>query len=301
LPAKNSKDRAAHQRGYYRRQQANGAVRVGTKMVTDAPPPALRSRFGARLHLPAEDGCIFVLSDAHYWRGEPSLAHKAAVKLAHELRPFAVINNGDAIDGSSISRYEPVSFVNLRKRLTVAEELATATKHLAEFDSDKMPWVKWRPWNMGNHDARFETILATKVPQFAGVKGFRLKDHFPGWLPAWATWIGDDVIVKHRMKGGQYAAANNAIYGGRNVVTGHDHQLYAKAFTDYNGTRWGIDAGTLQDVWGEPFLDYTEDNAVNWQSGFAILHFRKGRFTGPELVHALPDGRVLFRGRELAL
>jgi len=285
------RDHAADQRRYIARRKAAGAT---YDSASRSYTPIRRSRFGARVHIPALDGCVFVTSDAHYWRGEPSLAHRAAVLLAHKLKPFAVINNGDAIDGSSISRYEPVSFVNLRNRLTVEDELATATRHLKDFE--RMDWVQWRIWNMGNHDARFETILATKVPQFAGVQGFRLKDHFPGWAPAWSTWIGDEVVVKHRMKGGQYSAANNTIHAGRSMVTGHDHQLYAKAFTDYNGTRWGMDAGTLQDVWGEPFLDYTEDNAVNWQSGFLILHFRYGKFTGPELIHAMPDGRVLFRG-----
>ena len=53
---------------------------------------------------------------------------------------------------------------------------------------------------------------------------------------------------------------------------------------------------------GSPqFTHYTEDSPVNWQEGFVILHFRNGKFTGPELVHVMPDGRVLFRGEELKL
>ena len=279
------------------RETRPAAPRRSVAVPSNVKGEYTRSRFGARCHIPALDGSVFVTSDAHYWRGEPSLAHRAVLVLAKQLRPYAIINNGDSLDGSSISRYEPTSFVNLRKRMTVAQELEANTRHLGEYEA--LDFVRFRTWNMGNHDARYETFLATKVPQFADVNGFRLKDHFPGWLPAWATWIGDEVIVKHRMKGGTYAAANNAAAAGRSIVTGHDHQLWAKALTDYNGTRWGIDAGTLQDVWGEPFLDYTEDNVVNWQSGFAILHFRGGRFTGPELVHAMPDGRVLFRGEVL--
>lgn len=302
MPFKDKRSQRASDNKYRRKRRAT-AKAMGlpvSEQHSDHPATAVaaRSRFGARVHLPIEDGCIVVVSDAHYWRGAPSLAHRAAVHLARQLRPFAIINNGDSLDGSSISRYEPTSFVNLRNRLTVEQELEANVRHLGDFE--RMDWVKWRVWNMGNHDARFETILATKVPQFSGVKGFTLKEHFPGWLPAWSTWIGDEVVVKHRMKGGTYAANNNTLYAGRSIVTGHDHQLWCKALTDYNGTRWGIDAGTLQDVWAEPFLDYTEDNAVNWQSGFAILHFDGGRFAGPELVYAMPDGRVLFRGRNIA-
>lgn len=294
------RDQRAYDRKY-RRKRRETAKKAGlTTIEADKPAHSLhaRSRFGARVHLPALDGPVIVTSDAHYWRGDKSLAHRAAVHLARKLRVWGVINNGDSLDGSSISRYEPTSFVNLRNRLSVEDELATNTAHLKDFE--RMDFVKFKTWNMGNHDARFETILATKVPQFSRVNGFHLKDHFPEWLPAWATWIGDNVIIKHRMKGGTYAANNNTQAAGRSIVTGHDHMLWAKAFTDYNGTRWGIDAGTLQDVWAEPFLDYTEDNAVNWQSGFVILHFQGGKFNGPELVHAMPDGRVLFRGTDIA-
>lgn len=295
------KDKQACDREYRRKRRA-AAKLAGARTQAEIDSPATsqhaRSRFGARVHLPVQDGPVIVTSDAHYWRGVKSRAHRASVYLAKLLRVWAVINNGDSLDGSSISRYEPTSFINLRNRLTVQEELDTNVRHLQDFED--LDFVKFRTWNMGNHDARFETILATKVPQFSQVNGFHLKDHFPGWLPAWSTWIGDEVIVKHRMKGGTYAAANNTQAAGRSIVTGHDHQLWAKAFTDYNGTRWGIDAGTLQDIDAEPFLDYTEDNAVNWQSGFAILHFQGGRFAGPELVHAMPDGRVLFRGEDIS-
>jgi len=302
MPFKDKRSKRVSDRQYRRKRRAT-AKALGLKADSRRSDPrttsmAMRSRFGARCHLPALDGPVIVTSDAHYWRGEKSLAHKAAVYLATKLRVWAVINNGDSLDGSSISRYEPTSFVNMRNRLSVEEELETNVRHLSDFE--KMAHVKFRVWDLGNHDARFETILATKVPQFSGVHGFHLKDHFPGWLPAWSTWIGDDVVIKHRMKGGTYAANNNTMAAGRSIVTGHDHMLWAKAFTDYNGTRWGIDAGTLQDVWAEPFLDYTEDNAVNWQSGFVILHFEGGKFAGPELVHAMPDGRVLFRGTNIA-
>jgi hypothetical protein len=46
-------------------------------------------------------------------------------------------------------------------------------------------------------------------------------------------------------------------------------------------------------------VDYTEDNAVQWQSGILALHFALGRFDGPEIVHATPDGRVLFRRQDI--
>jgi len=261
-----------------------------------------RARQGARVLLPALDGCIFVVSDQHYYPGlPPTTAHRASVKLAKKMKPYAIISNGDAIDGASISRWPAGSFEELDNRPTVFAEMEEAAARLKEYED--LNFVRWLVWNLGNHDARFETRLARAAPEYAGVDGFHLKDHYPGWLPAWSTWIGEDgpggVIVKHRYKGGMYAAKNNAFAAGRTMVTGHDHTMWAKPITDYNGMRWGITAGTISDIWNPLFINYTEDNPNDWQSGFVILHFRSGRFTGPEFVYALQDGSVLFRGNEL--
>lgn len=263
-----------------------------------------RGRNHARVLLPAQDGCMFVVSDQHYYPGlPPSTAHRASIKLAKRLKPYAIIANGDAIDGASISRWPSASYEALGAQPTVFAEMEEAAERLRDYE--RLPFVQWCVWNLGNHDARFETRLADRVPEYAGVHGFALKDHYPGWLPAWSTWIGEDgpggVVVKHRFKGGEYAAHNNALWAGRSMVVGHDHKLWAKPITDYNGTRWGMGAGTISDIWSPHFQNYTEDNPVNWQSGFLILHFRGGKFTGPEFCYALSDGRVLFRGDVMQL
>lgn len=287
-----------HKRAYDRARVA--ALRGGYKIGPRNQNHSL-ARHNARVIAPIRDGCVFILSDQHYDpNAAPSPAHQAAVRLAYKLKPYCIVNNGDTIDGSSISRWPVGSYSELGARPSVEEELGVSSRRLQEFE--KMKFVQWLIWNLGNHDARFETRLAERVPEYADILGFSLKDHFPGWLPAWRTDFAaspqdiPQVIVKHRFKGGEYGAHNNALWTGVTTVTGHDHKLWAKPITDARGTRWGIDAGTLAPIDSRLFLNYTEDNVVNWQSGFAILHFRGGRFTGPELVHALTDGRVVFRG-----
>lgn len=269
-----------------------GGYKVGPRFNVN------RERFGARVILPIEDGCVFVVSDMHYF-GEPSASHKAAVKLAHRLKPWAIINNGDAIDGASISRWPVGSFTELRGRPLVSEELRGAAERLSDFERLKSP--KFLIWNLGNHDARFETRLAERVPEYQGIDGFRLKDHFPEWLPAWRTDFETpdgrkELIIQHRFKGGMHAGQNNVLWAGTSYATGHDHMLKAYSVTNVNGLFWGIHAGTLAPIDSRLFLHYTEDRPVNWQEGFAILHFKDGVFIGPELVHVTPDGRVLFRG-----
>ena len=71
---------------------------------------AARKREGARVVLPALDGCVMVVSDQHYMPGHPpSAAHLASVLLAKKLKPWAVIANGDAIDGACIRSEEHTS------------------------------------------------------------------------------------------------------------------------------------------------------------------------------------------------
>ena len=248
----------------------------------------------ARRHLTVRDGVVLVFSDAHFWPGVRTTAFRALLLFARMLRPAAVINNGDAFDGASISRYPRIGWDS---KPSVIDELKACRDRLGECQeaaeeagSDKLFWT------LGNHDARFETRLAQNAPEYEGVKGFSLKDHFPAWAPCWSVWINGNVIVKHRWKGGIHAGHNNTMGAGMTMVTGHDHNLGVTPFDDYTGTRWGVRTGTLADPHGPQFVDYTEDNPKNWRSGFAVLTFHEGRLLWPELCRVLDETHVDFRG-----
>lgn len=245
-----------------------------------------------RRHIEVQNGTVVVFGDAHYFPGIVSTAHRALMWACKELNPSAIINNGDSLDGASISRWPRIGWDS---RPTVLDELKACTERLTELE---MTGTKNLYWNLGNHDARFETFLAAKAPEFQGVSGFHLKDHFPLWLPSWSVWINDDVVVKHRWKGGIHATRNNALNAGKTVVTGHLHSLKVTPVSDYNGTRFGVDVGTLAQPYGQQFVDYTEDNPVDWRSGFVVLTFRDGRLMWPEVVHVMDEeqGIVQFRG-----
>ena len=145
-------------------------------------------------------------------------------------------------------------------------------------------------------NSRYENKLAQTAPEYEGVKGFTLKDHFPEWIPCWSCWPTDDVVIKHRYKGGIHATHQNTQSAGKNVITGHLHSLKVTPFSDYNGTRFGVDTGTLADPGGPQFIDYMEDNPANWRSGFIILTFNEGRLLWPEIVSRFDEGVIDFRG-----
>ena len=250
-----------------------------------------KEEYPPRLAVKVDTGYVLVGSDAHYGP-ETSTAHKAFVKLCRELKPIGVVMNGDVFDGASVSRWPRMGW---EQRLTVKQELEAVDKHMSQIEDVVKGGFK--VWTLGNHCARYELRLAQSAPEYEGVPGFTLKEHFPLWRPCWSIWINDDVVVKHRFKGGIHATHNNTLWAGKTMVTGHLHSLKVTPLSDYNGTRWGVDTGTLAEPYGGVFEGYMEDSPRNWRSGFIVLSFHKGRLLWPEVVDVLEEGKVSFRGK----
>jgi hypothetical protein len=239
------------------------------------------------------DSCVIVFSDAHFIPAQRTTAFKGLLWAIQEFKPHAVICNGDAFDGASISRHDitdqPATTVIQELKATQGalgeiEEVAKAARHNVKL------LFTW-----GNHDIRFGNRLAQHAPQFKEVKGFKLTDHIPDWDFCWAVWPTEQVIIKHRYKGGIHATHNNTVNAGVSVVTGHLHSLKVTPFSDYNGCRYGVDTGTLAETDGPQFT-YAEINPSNHRSGFAILNFFNGQLLTPELVQKFDEDQIQFRG-----
>jgi len=236
------------------------------------------------------DGYILVASDCHYWPDVISPAHKAFVKVIKMVKPKMVIMNGDVFDGASISRH-PVS--GWDSVPTVKQELEACQERLGEIE--KAAKGANLHWTWGNHDMRFNGRLASQVGDtWRGVEGMDLKDHFPRWKFSTSVMVNEKVMIKHRYHNGIHAVYNNTMKSGISVVTGHLHSLKVTPWTDYTGTRYGVDTGTLAAIEGNQF-DYSEDNPKNWRSGFAILNFIDYQMMPPELVQVIDD-KFYFRG-----
>lgn len=253
------------------------------------------TRKNSRRGIAMDSGTIFVFSDAHFYPKDYTTAFRALVHFVKELKPEVIVCNGDAFDGAQISRHPRIGWDS---KPSVIQELEAVKDHLNQIE-EASTFKSNLIWTLGNHDARFENFLAAQAPQYEGVQGFTLKDHFPLWKPCWSYWVNDHTVIKHRWKGGRYAGSNNTTFAGTSMVTGHTHQLKVEPFTDYNGTRYGVQTGCLAYPNAEQFLDYTEDNPKDWRSGFAILNFHKGKLLMPELVQVWDEdsGEVEFRGK----
>ena len=278
-----------------------------TQLVIETPKPkAPRKNYyshieprksSAWLNKSVYNGTVIVFSDAHFWPGVRTTAFRGLICMIERLKPGMIVCNGDAFDGASISRHARIGWDS---KPTVIEEIKACQQRLAEIEeaAEGANLV----WPLGNHCARFETFLASNAPQYEGVPGFTLKDHFPAWEPCWALKLNEDVVVKHRYKGGVHATHNNTVNAGTTMVTGHLHSLKVTAFSDYKPRpRWGVDCGTLADPDGPQFVDYLECSPTSWRSGFAVLTFRNGELLWPELVFARSDNSIEFRGEVISV
>jgi hypothetical protein len=202
------------------------------------------------------NGTVLVGSDAHIWPGPPTTAMRSLVWACKKLKPAVVCLDGDVLDGATISRFGRDSW---QPRPTLAEELGACHVQLGAIRKAAPRAVRIR--TRGNHCARFEKALADKLPEFEGIAGTRLAEHFPGWAECEVLEL-PGCTVKHRFGGGAGAARSNALKAGRSYVTGHLHRLQVTALTDLNGTRFGVDTGMLEG----PQFAYCERSPRDWRA-----------------------------------
>jgi hypothetical protein len=247
---------------------------------------------GVRTKVDIDEGVIMVASDCHYYPGIISTAHKAFVKLIPELKPKIIVMNGDVFDGGGISSHSPIGW---QQTPSVKQELEACTDRLNEIENASK--TAKLHWTWGNHDLRYNTRLASQVgTAFEGVHGMNLTDHFPRWKFSTSIMVNDHTMIKHRYHNGIHAVYNNTLKSGTSIVTGHLHSLKITPFSDYKGTRYGVDTGTMANL-DDPTFFYSEDNPQNHRSGFAVLTFWDGKLMPPELCEVISEGLVYFRGQ----
>jgi hypothetical protein len=289
--------------------------RYGISLVSDqksVPSSSIKNKIGDRLNELAKirqekyetemsdtvtDGVVLIASDCHYWPGIVTKAHQAFCKLAKQLSPKMVILNGDILDGARISRHARIMW---EKQPQMKDEIAAVQDRCAEIEraAGKAKLIR----TIGNHDARFENYLSSRVGELEEMTGMTLLDYLPRWRAGWCVHLNNHTdgwtTIRHRpVAGGVHSAYNSTLKAGVSYVHGHLHKLQVTPWADYRGRRYGVDTGTMAEPYG-PQFNYTEAGPVNWASGFAVLTFHKGKLLQPELC-VVEHGDAWFRGVKL--
>lgn len=240
-----------------------------------------------------QNGYVLVISDQHQNpRIGNSVAANGALEVAKIIKPSAVYHLGDLLDFASISTHDKLGWTD---SYTVQEELDSGMDYLREMSA--VTRGADRIMLQGNHDQRFNKFLSKHAPQFKGIGGFDIVDHIPSdWRYALSILLNGNTKFLHAHHGGVHAAYNNVLKGGINIVTGHTHILECKPFSDYSGTRFGIQTGTLSTIKDNPFFDYTFHTPLNWQAGFVVLRYIDGKLQYPEIAFVNQNNQCIFRG-----
>jgi len=122
------------------------------------------------------------------------------------------------------------------------EEIEAAQDHLADIVRNASGCHK--VWTLGNHDARFETRLAMVAREYKGLKGSTFRT-FLVLGPRAGRLDNDDVVCKHRWKGGIHAPYNNVVYAGKTMVTGHLHSEGSRHTLTIMAPVIGVDTGCV--------------------------------------------------------
>ena len=248
---------------------------------------------------------IVSFSDCHWWPDQPKTdAHKILLKIIKDIKPHAVGCRGDMMDCAKLSRFPNLAHAELP---STEDEVVTVMGFMSEIAKVAK---KARPnvdleINVGNHE-RLEIQEANMQPKenevlqgiLAGLGASEKTSMdilFPDWHISNSTIINDTFMWKHKPhKGGIGGARASTLNAGISTGNGHTHRLGVAALTDFEGTRFGVECGTLSDLFSDQF-NYCEDSVRNWQSGF-MVHYFYGKRAEHVTVNVI-DGMAIFNGK----
>ena len=275
--------------------------------------PSHNPQNGAKTHAPYSTRrldfkrmvTVVSFSDCHWWpHQEKTDAHKILLKVIKDIKPHAVGCRGDLMDGARLSRFPNLPNID---QPSTADEVVTAVNFINEITAAAK---KARPSvdleiNVGNHE-RIEIKMANMQPQenevlqglLAGLGALDktpMEILFPAWHVSSSTLINNTFLWKHKPhRGGVNGARNSALNAGVSTGNGHTHRLGVTALTDFNGTRFGVECGTLADPMGVQF-EYCEDSVRDWQPGFVVQYFNGERVEN--VAVNVIDGKAIFNGK----
>lgn len=252
---------------------------------------------------------------------EPSI--QAMIQFARDLQPDELINLGDTVDLSSLSRFSKDSDHFYR---TLGPSFQRIHDIYAQLRSDN-PDAKITEVD-SNHHKRLTDFVLKQVPDFYGVKQAGADpDEYPVFTYPYlanlkhvgVNWVGGYGAAEYQYKDdltfihGQFAVSNGSTAAklskanpDRNIIQGHKHSMELH----YRTTRVGkylaaMVVGALCRTDGVVPSYHSSINEVgnpvhyqeDWQQSLALVEdYGEGQY---QFIHIpIVDGKIQFRGRE---
>lgn len=223
------------------------------------------------------------------------------LNVVKDLRPKAVVLNGDLPDMLAISRYPK----DVRLRVDLGEERRQMHRFLYRLHETVAPWSGKIVETNANHsgesqESRWWRYLSDRVPELAGSPEFQPQLTYKAmWYPEWANIevvdyfpICEGLIAIHgdlvRSQAGYTAKAMLEKWR-HNLVHGHTHRMGATGYRVPAVA--GKEEHQMRAFEGACMCNltptYGSGSATNWQNGFMIFrHDDEGNFGAEQvLIH----------------
>jgi hypothetical protein len=235
--------------------------------------------------------CVVVLGDLHC----PYLDERAfsvAWQIIHDLKPSAVVLNGDNLDCYQVSRYSQ----DPKRKLQFQDDLDNCKSAIYQLHFASPSSVFY--YTEGNHERRL-TDWKWKNPEVASLDALTIpalldfEKYKVQWVPERERLTFGDWLITHgtacRQKAGYTAHAMIDRFG-CSGVSNHVHRLAQVNRSVWKQQRTWVENGCLCSLEME-YLDLCD-----WQHGFTVLHWEKvGWEVWPELV-TIKQGRARYAG-----
>jgi UDP-2,3-diacylglucosamine pyrophosphatase LpxH len=233
--------------------------------------------------LKLEDGIVIIGSDVHIPFQDMN-AVEAFIEYCAEIQPAAIILNGDVLDFYKLSRFVKGEGRNPYEEITACQEFLGALR--LHCPISKVYYV------IGNHETRLTTYVLNNAPHLASL----VEDVFSiikteelGVKGCAEVIINDNFVCTHGKLLGSKAGLSAIKEIEKHYMSGasgHTHRL-AKFITRKARRKFvWLETGCLCDLNPE----YVQD--PDWQQGFAVIQFEKGKLKRAEVVE-IEDGEVL--------
>lgn len=249
-------------------------------------------------------------------------AMKLARHICKDLQPDQIINLGDTVDFSSLSRFNPDSDHFYR---TLGPSLQRVHDFYAELRSDN-PNAKITEVD-SNHNVRLKNYVLKHMPQLYNVRRAGSSDEYPVMSYPYlanlehldVNWVGgygaaeyvhnDDLAFIHGTMSasqGSTAAKLSKANPDRSIVQGHAHRAESFHRTDRRGKVLGAYVvGALCKTTGEvpSYWSAVDDNGntvryqENWQN--SVMHIKDYKNGHYQFDHIMfRDGKAFYDGKE---